>query len=741
MSKVIIYGDISLDAIDGSSIWLASISEVLAELFDQVHLQLKVNPTSDRLLSRLKAIPNLTIHPNYQGDRHGRTGLDPLSPQDAAEVVGDLVQEINADAVVARGFDISHLLSQNKSVAQVLWSYITDLPYPLTQLSRTNVGRLQSVALRSRRMFAQTEAARSYLEEIAPQAAGKTALLPPMVPDYAFNISSDSRKPWHPGSQLQLVYSGKLAKDWKSFEILDLPTYLRAMDIDARLTIIGDKYLEDPKSPAWLGQMRQAMERVKAGEKYNVRWLGGIDRREAICEMAKGHLGIGWRSSELDSSLEISTKALEYSAAGLPTLLNYSSDHVNLFGKNYPFFVKASSSTEDVAKIISSGLDQLIGQRDRVQSIASSYSFSAARERLREVFSREGSLVDKPVSGNHQKNLVVVSHDFKFMGELMDYFNRDSRLNVRIDAWTSLHTNDQEQTKRLASWAEVVLCEWAGPAAVWYSKNKQPGSRLYIRLHAFELRGAWIRDVNWNAVDKVIFVSEFYRQQAVNQLNIDKNDTVVIPNAIDVADFDRPKVSGADYNIGLVGMVGFGKRPDRALDCLERLLEYDSRYKLFVKSRPPWEYPYEWDRPVQRQLYLEFFSRIRQSERLRSSVIFDDFSPDMASWFRKIGYILSPSAFESFHLAPAEGMASGAVPVFWEREGVSEIFDGMKIVSTSSEAADYIAALNKDAARAIAGCTAQDYAERWDFGILRNKWDNLVHLDSAVSSTVHNFDV
>ena len=35
----------------------------------------------------------------------------------------------------------------------------------------------------------------------------------------------------------------------------------------------------------------------------------------------------------------------------------------------------------------------------------------------------------------------------------------------------------------------------------------------------------------------------------------------------------------------------------------------------------------------------------------------------MAAWLRKVGWVLSLSDDESFHLAPAEGMASGAVPL------------------------------------------------------------------------------
>ena len=116
------------------------------------------------------------------------------------------------------------------------------------------------------------------------------------------------------------------------------------------------------------------------------------------------------------------------------------------------------------------------------------------------------------------------------------------------------------------------------------------------------------------------------------------------------------------------------KRLDRALDLLEELLEEDPRYTLHVRGRMPWEYPYEWKKPFQREAYLEIFDRIGRSPALRDAVVFEPFGADMASWMRKIGYILSPSSDESFHLAPAEGMASGPSRCSGKGPGVDEIF-------------------------------------------------------------------
>ncbi len=58
--------------------------------------------------------------------------------------------------------------------------------------------------------------------------------------------------------------------------------------------------------------------------------------------------------------------------------------------------------------------------------------------------------------------------------------------------------------------ADLVICEWCGPNAVWYSRHRRPGQRLIIRLHRFELDGVWPSQVAIDAVDRVVCVSESY---------------------------------------------------------------------------------------------------------------------------------------------------------------------------------------------------------------------------------------
>lgn len=718
MTSIIVYGDISPNVVDGSSIWLMSVTETLAKVFDHVHLQLKFVPENDRLLRSVQAIDNVSIHVPP-------AGVEEVNVQKAPAVLEQLAKEVNADVVLSRGLELANSLCKSSILAPILWPYITDLPFPLEKISPTNVGRLQRIALRSKRIFVQTEAARSYLEAITPHAAGKTFLMLPMVPDAAFRQRKENakRSPSDDG-KLKLVYAGKLAKDWKTLEMLDIPKALRRLGIESELVVVGDKINKDRTDPSWAARMKEKLEAVSNDSNSGVRWLGGMPRAEAMKQIAAADLGIGWRTDLLDSSLEISTKALEYSALGTPAVVNLNDDAVALFGAEYPFFVDGSANAEEMAQTIARSISAIGTASEKVPQLVHAFSMESAATRLYSYFESAGVFrTSAGEDGTGRIRVVIASHDFKFMGELLELLDDHPKFEVRKDEWTSLHDHDAEKSAELLQWADVVFCEWAGPSVKWYAERKLPNQRLVARLHGFELRGPapWMRDIRWENVDELIFVSQHYERLAEEELPLNTTATRVIPNIVDACDFDRPKMLGAQYHLALVGMVPFLKRPDRAVNFLRELVAIDENYYLHIRGRAPWEYPYEWRKPIQKQMYLEFYSRLASDEELKEHVIFEPFGPDMASWYRKIGIVLSTSELESFHLAPAEGMSSRAVPVVWEREGAKEIF-GPYVDGGTHLALERVLALREQSVFVEAGERAREYSLRWDKPRVFGEW-------------------
>src|SRR5699024_1443587 len=153
----------------------------------------------------------------------------------------------------------------------------------------------RNVAATSYRLFSQTEASRSYLESLAPAAAGKTHLMRPMIPSTQSvpqNLSSDG--------PLELVYAGKLAKDWKTLEMLEIPRALKTKGIDANLTVVGSKINKDSLDPSWAQRMKSALEEANEDPESGVNWLGALTRSETLEVISRSDIGIGWRTQSLD---------------------------------------------------------------------------------------------------------------------------------------------------------------------------------------------------------------------------------------------------------------------------------------------------------------------------------------------------------------------------------------------------------------------------------------------------------
>lgn len=716
MNKVLLYGDVSLNIIDGSSVWLVSMARTLSEIFDEVHVLLKLPVENDRLLRGLRDLPNIRVHPSTRDPEP-----QPLEARRAAQRIAGLVGQLDPSAVVVRGTDVCSYAVGNDNIATRLWAYVTDLPFPTTKLSQRSLDRLSRIAARSRRMFAQTQSSRSYLEGLCPEAAGKSVLLTPMVPDEFFEMPIRTGKA---GDPLRLVYSGKFARDWRTLEMLALPRILRARGVDAELTMIGDKFQKDRGDRTWHMRMREALEQAHEDPDSGVTWAGGMSRGEALEIVASSDLGLSWRSDELNSSLELSTKVLEYSTVGTPAVVNRCQQHEELFGADYPLMLE-SDSVEEVLRVVEGiGRRHLRSLGPTVRDAVRHHSTSLSAERLRADFARAYCLDDPLPEGQRPTRIVVASHDFKFMGELLAFLEASPAYELRVDRWSTLRDHDEERSRELVQWADVVFCEWCGPNAVWYQHHKRENQRLVVRLHRFEVRGPWIPNLDFTQIDRLVFVSELQESLSRAALGLPEDiRTAVIPNAIDTVDLDRPKVPGAEFHLGLLGMVPYLKRPDRAVDLLERLLDADERYMLHLRGRMPWEYPYEWNKPLQQQLYLDLFARLRRSPRLREHVVFESFAADVSTWFRRIGVILSPSTSESFHLATAEGMASGCLPVVWDRPGSREIFGEHHVHESLDEAVQKVLAFRDPSARSqrIPGFKAE--VARWDIATLTAQWD------------------
>lgn len=271
------------------------------------------------------------------------------------------------------------------------------------------------------------------------------------------------------------------------------------------------------------------------------------------------------------------------------------------------------------------------------------------------------------------KTVLIAGHDLKFATGIVEELSSSGH-TVLFDRWLDHNKHDEAKSRALLQDADVVFCEWALGNAVWYSRNKLPHQRLVARVHSQEIFRPYLKEVEFQNVDGMIFVGRHILDIAVRDHRVPGKKATVIPNPARCDDVLEPKEDDARFRLGLVGIVPAQKHLDKALDVLKELRAEDSRYQLFVKGKRPEEFAWMANRPEEMSYYEQQYLRIAEDADLRGAVFFDPHGDDMADWYRKIGVVLSVSDFESFHLTLADGAAAGAFPVSLAWPGADHIY-------------------------------------------------------------------
>jgi glycosyltransferase involved in cell wall biosynthesis len=814
---------VDLNLLDGSAIWLQSVSQALVAAGCAVTLVLKAPVRTDRLVAPLLAADEVTVRmPHAEQPSPGGASVSsmPVLPGlgDSNLTVAQAVTVLAAldaghphDLIVLRGRALVSAAARNGAFDGRMWSYLTDVPQAIPAVTPQAAEDLARIAGSSRYLLCQTEELRCFLEGSIAAACGKSVLFPPVLPQETVKRDAE-RPPVSAQFPLRLVYTGKFAPRWNTLEMTELPALLAKRGVPAEVDMVGDKIHDDPKDPSYKRRMRAALGEAgqpaaggtseapprtprepgaegAAPEVFRgIVWHGGKPRAEAMRLAAAGDIGLSWRHPELDASLELSTKVLEFGSLGLPVILNRTPMHEALLGQDYPLFAASLDDVADVAAAAATDPAVFALATSRTAAATEDFTMDRAAARLRRYLARSvpaaaGNAANQAAAGNAANQavpdiaanqavpdiaanqavpdiaanqavtgngtgqpglvrpgnaldldgaspplrVVLAGHDLKFFTPLVALLRLQPGVEVRVDQWAALGEHDPARSKELADWADVVICEWCGPNAIWYSRHKRKGSRLLVHLHRFELYSHYPGQVKIGNVEQVICVSDHYTRLTREHTGWPAAKVVTVANPLDTLQMGRAKLDGARFNLGMIGIVPSRKRLDLALDVLEELRRDDDRYQLLVKSGMPWEHWWVWQNPEERQHYTTALRRVQRSPLLRGAVVFDDAGPDVPAWLRRVGFVLSTSDDESFHVSPAEGMASGAVPVIRHWPGAETIYDQRWIRETPAEMAAAIAAASADEESwRAAGALAREQAQAFDLESVARTWHRLL---------------
>ncbi len=667
--RVLLFADVDMNIIDGSSIWCASVAEVLAKSGFQVHLLLKKNIEREHLIARLRRFEEIML---VEPSQFREKKLEASSAAIAAEALDQL--HGGYSKIVVRGLNACYLFSSKKAFHKRVCAYVTDFyGYDL----ETNKVKPKSDALavfpemivNADSFAVQTPAIEAYLAKNFGVPQKMMVSLPPSLPDEFFEL-----KKANASTALKIVYAGKVAPKWGVLELIDF-----AKTSKYEVHIIGDKIHNSKEVPGFLHMAREALRSDW------IKWHKGLPRDEVLENVRTADLAWCYRDPLLEkNTLELSTKLLECLAVGTPPLVTRSETNEALLGADYPLMI---DFLEQAPEAIESFLDSPISvPTAHQQQQLEKHKFSV----LRETFTKNH--IGHGLSKRKGKKIVLAGHALKFIHEFASYLVRQGH-TVRIDEWTWRAPYSLERSKALAKWADYVFCEWALASAVWYTNHIDASTKLVVRIHQQEVikqAQQFPPLMDMSRVKSVIFVADHMRELAQEKFNWKSHRLVTIPNFVNTNNFWHPKNQVASKQIAIVGVVPYlHKRIDRALNVVEKLRKEDREFRLIVKGKLPKDIPWMKTHEKELVLYEKQFERIRNEELLRDGVIFSEHGP-LSQWYRDVGAILSPSNFETFHYSVAEGASSGALPVVWDWEGARQFYPEEWFVQSEDEAVERI---------------------------------------------------
>lgn len=285
----------------------------------------------------------------------------------------------------------------------------------------------------------------------------------------------------------------------------------------------------------------------------------------------------------------------------------------------------------------------------------------------------------------------VLGHKLSFIDELARDLSRASGSTVELDEWTSLSAPpDVKRAKDILARSDVLIGEWGRPNNVWIQRHARADKRLIVRVHRYEVTTKFPFAIDLDRYDSAVVIVPWVGRALVQNFGWPQDKLVYIPNYVNTSHFRREKLPGAEFTLGIVGITPDLKRLDLALDLLAALRSEDLRYTLRVRGALPPQHIHWSTNPAISEQWETVLFRLRVDPMLRGAVHFDAPGRDMAAWFEQIGVVLSTSDLEGSHVALAEGMASGALPISRPWPGIRTLWPAECVHETLESAVDQV---------------------------------------------------
>lgn len=348
--KILLFGFININVMDGSAVFLSGVTAMLAQSNNlEIDLVLANPVHRDLLLKSIINLPNVNIISPYKDVHFTEQKLEwlnkgQMSHYEAGEVINHYWNKNDYDWLFIRGMEVvEQLLYINPSILLKSLTYVTGITHEGQELSEHKQQTIEQIFSKSAYLLCQTQEMKDFLvvkfkDILAPE---KIIDLNPMIPD----TTSDFNEVFVKKDQYnKLCYTGKFDINWNSIPIVISFKELQEKVPDMVLEVAGDKFSYSPDYPDFKKEMSYLLNKT-----YNLNWYGAVSRNRARDLIIQSDIGITWRHKDMDSSLELSTKLLEYGSLGKAVVLNPTPMHIRIFGEDYPLY---ADTQEDFIRVV-----------------------------------------------------------------------------------------------------------------------------------------------------------------------------------------------------------------------------------------------------------------------------------------------------------------------------------------------------------------------------------------------------
>ncbi|MEV5112984.1 glycosyltransferase [Peribacillus frigoritolerans] len=461
--KVLLFGFIDMNSMDGSAVFLSSLASTIAlDSNIEVDLLLASPVKRDILIQPLEKFDNITIlNPfvdpffNAAGDEWVKKGVIDF---DIAEMlISHYWSQKEYDWLFVRSIETVEKIAKHKHIIKNTLVYATGLTHIGQDVNEEKFESIKNIYDQCAYFLCQTEEMCEFVIEILNlnKEKNKVSLLTPMIP----NVESAEGQT---RLKNKLVYTGKFDPDWKTIPIITAFKELKREIPNLSLDVAGDKF-------KWVKDDSQFKEEAAYLLKNTdgLTWYGALTRENAQQLIVNSDIGITWRSKEMDSSLELSTKLLEYGILRKAVIMNPTKMHMKLFGEDYPFYAVTEKDFRDAVKLALCNKDIYEFAAQRMYQVSRQFLFSEAIKKL------QGPLWSKRITDyvNESANMFYIDED-----DFDELIMHTSLKKVKIlpaefnvdEVFTYIVKNIPEEIKRveklfkLSGYGQIISAEKAG---------------------------------------------------------------------------------------------------------------------------------------------------------------------------------------------------------------------------------------------------------------------------------------